>query len=364
MSAQNGRLLAYIGTYTTGKSEGIYIYSMDASGTLHPEGKATGIDNPTFLAIHPTRRYLYAVSEVRDYRGRHSGAVAAYAIDQRTGALSELNRQPSQGVGPCHVNVDATGRCVIVANYESGSIAAFPVQSDGRLGEASEAIQHQGSSITPRRQAGPHAHSTTLTPDNRYALVADLGMDKVMMYQLDAAKGKLSLHLEVKTAPGAGPRHMEFHPNGKFLYLINEIGSTMTAYHYDASSGKLTEIQTLTTLPEGFSGTNSTADVHVHPSGKFLYGSNRGHDSIVIYRIDQATGRLTLVGHQSTQGKKPRNFAIDPSGTFLYAENQDSSTIVAFRIDQSTGKLQPTGEVYDVPNPVCMKFMQGHALDP
>ena len=352
-------LTAYIGTYTTrGKSQGIYTYRMDTStGVLKYAGVATGIDNPSFVAIHPQRRFLYSVSEVRDYRGRHSGAVAAYSINQKTGELTHLNHQPSQGIGPCHVNVDKTGKCVLVTNYASGSVAVFPVQADGSLGEATEAIQHRGSSIVPERQEGPHAHSVNLSPDNRFAFVADLGMDKVMVYRLDPAAGKLTPHQEVSVVPGAGPRHFDFHPNGKYAYLINEIGNTMTAFAYDAGAGKLTELQTLPTLPDGFSGTSHTADVHVHPSGKFLYGSNRGHDSIVIYGIDQRNGKLTLVGHQPTQGKTPRNFAIDPSGTFLHAEHQDSDTIVTFRIDQQTGKLAPTGQVVDVPQPVCLKFV-------
>jgi len=358
MVAQSGRLLAYIGTYTTGESKGIYIYSLDtSSGALEEVGKTTGIENPTFLAIHPGRCYLYSVSEVRDYRGRHSGAVAAYSIDRRSGRLTHLNRQPSQGVGPCHVSVDRSGRFVLVANYESGSIAVFPIQRDGSLGDATEAIQHQGSSVDPRRQKGPHAHSINPSPDNRYMLVADLGLDKLLVYRFDSTAGKLALHQEVRARPGAGPRHLDFHPSGKHAYLINEIDSTMMAFAYDESEGKLTEIQTLPALPEGFSGTNSCADVHVHPSGRFLYGSNRGHDSIVICEIDRRTGKLTTVGHEPSQGRNPRNFAIDPSGTFLFAENQDSSTIVAFRIDRESGRLHPTGLTVEVPNPVCLRFM-------
>jgi len=352
-------LTAFIGTYTTrGKSQGIYIYRMDTStGALKPTGVQSGIDNPSFVAVHPQRRFLYSVSEVRDYRGRHSGAVAAYGINSKTGALTPLNRQPSQGVGPCHVNVDKTGKCVLVANYASGSVAVFPIKADGSLGEASEAIQHRGSSVVKERQEGPHAHSVNLSPDNRFAFVADLGMDKMMVYRLDSAAGKLAIHQEVPVKPGAGPRHFDFHPNGKYAYLINEIGNTMTAFAYDADAGKLTEVQTLPTLPAGFTGTSHTADVHVHPSGIFLYGSNRGHDSIAIYRIDRRNGKLTLVGIEPTQGKTPRNFAIDPSGTFLYAEHQDSDTIVTFKIDQRTGRLTPTGQVTEVPQPVCLKFV-------
>jgi 6-phosphogluconolactonase len=350
--------MAFIGTYTTRGSDGIYAYAMDTStGALERIGSTTGIDNPSFLAVHPRMEHLYSVSEVRDYRGRHSGAVAAYAIDRKTGTLTHLNRQPSHGVGPCHVNVDRTGRFALVANYESGSIAVFPIQPDGSLGEATEAIQHNGSSVNKQRQKGPHAHSINLSPDNRFVFAADLGLDKMLVYRLDTTKGKLELHQEAGVKSGAGPRHFDFHPNGKYAYLINEIDSTMTAFAYDEAGGRLTELQTLSTLPAGWTGSTSTADVHVHPSGKFLYGSNRGHDSIAIYSIDEHTGKLKPTGHESTQGKKPRNFAIDPSGTFLFAENQDSDTIVTFRIDARSGKLQPTGAVTNVPSPVCLKFM-------
>jgi 6-phosphogluconolactonase len=235
----------------------------------------------------------------------------------------------------------------------------YPVQVDGRLGAASDIVQHYGSSVDPERQTAPYAHSVNIDPDNRYALVADLGMDKVMVYRLDLEQGKLvpndppfaSLHA------GAGPRHLAFHPNRKYVYVINELDSTMTAFSYLAEAGELSEIQTLSTLPEGYPGEQSScADIHVAPSGKFVYGSNRGHDSIAIFAVDLATGKLSLVGHESTQGKTPRNFAIDPSGTFLLAANQDSSTVVSFRIDQQTGELHPTGDVAQIPTPVCLKF--------
>jgi 6-phosphogluconolactonase len=257
------------------------------------------------------------------------------------------------------MSVDATGRFVLVANYGSGSVCVLPIGRDGGLGDAADVVQHQGSSVNPRRQQGPHAHSITLDAANRYAFAADLGIDKVMVYRLDTASGKLIPNdppwAQVK--PGAGPRHFDFHPSGKYAYLINELDSTITAFAYDASRGIIREIQTVPTLPADFRGASTCADVHVSPSGKFLYGSNRGHDSIVIFRIDEATGRLSYVGHELTQGKTPRNFAIDPTGTFLLAANQNSDTIVTFRIDQQTGKLTPTGHVAEAPMPVCLKLM-------
>ncbi len=360
MAQQNNEeLLVYIGTYTRGKSEGIYVYRMESStGVLKFASVAKGINNPAFLAIDSQQRYLYAVNE----SGKPSGAVSAFSIDQQTGELTYLNQQSSHGVGPCHLNVDQTGQFVLVANYGSGSVAVLPIQSDGKLGEATDFAQHRGSSVNPRRQSGPHAHSIFLDRTNRFAFAPDLGLDKIMIYQLDLTEGKLKPNDEpwAKVKAGAGPRHFAFHPGGAYGYVINELDSTLTAFTYDEASGRLREIQTVSTLPEGFSGTSYCADVHVSPSGRFIYGSNRGHDSLVIFEINEGTGKLTYVGHEPTQGKNPRNFAIDPAGIFLLAANQDSDTIVTFRIDQQTGKLTPTGHVAEVPTPVCLKFGSGH----
>lgn len=361
MTEQNhGELLVYVGTYTRGRSEGIYVYRMDASsGALELLSKATGVSNPSFLAIHPQRHYLYSVSEISDFAGKPSGAVAAFKIDPKTGDLTRLNQQPSHGAGPCHLSVDKTGQFVLVANYGSGSVAVLPIQDDGQLGEATDFIQHQGSSVDPRRQVGPHAHSVTLDPTNRYAFVADLGLDKIMIYRLDLSQGKLKPNDEpwAQVKAGAGPRHFDFHPNGKYAYLINELDSTMTGFTYDGTRGRLSEIQTVSTLPDGFEDTSYCADIHVSPSGKFVYGSNRGHDSIVIFESDEGTGKLTYVDHESTQGETPRNFAIDPTGTFLLAANQNGDTVVTFRMDQQTGRLMPTGHVAEVPTPVCLKML-------
>ena len=353
-------MLVYIGTYTTKGAEGIYVYSFDPScGELTFSSKVTGIENPTFLAIDPQQRYLYAANEVGTFDGKPSGAVSAFSIDPKTGKLTYLNEQLSHGTSPCHLNVDQTGQFVLVANYGSGSVSILPIEDDGRLGEASDFIQHEGSSVNPERQQGPHAHSITIDPTNRYAFAADLGLDKILVYQLDLSQGKLHPHDEpwVSVHAGAGPRHFAFHPNLKYAYVINEIDSTMTAFTYDQSRGTLQEMQTVPALPEGFTGTSYCADVHVSPSGKYVYGSNRGHDSIVILRVDSATGTLRYVGHQATQGKWPRNFAIDPTGSYLLAANQDSDTVVTFHIDEQTGILAPTGHVASVPAPVCLKMI-------
>ncbi|CAN5530711.1 6-phosphogluconolactonase [soil metagenome] len=360
------KTLVYIGTYTgarahvAGKAEGIYVYQFDSvSGALTPVSKATGIVNPSFLTIDPQQRYLYAVSEVVEANGKPGGGVSAYAIDGKTGELTFLNEQSTRGTDPCYVSVDKTGQYLLVANYTSGSVGIYPILEDGQLGALSDFVQHEGSSVNPQRQQGPHAHSIVIDPANRYAFAPDLGMDKVVIYQLDLPNGKLLPNEPpfVQVAPGAGPRHFDFHPSRQYAYVLNEIGSTVTAFAYDEDRGALTEIQTVPTLPADFTGNNGTADLHVHPSGKFLYGSNRGHDSIAIFTIDESTGQLTVAGHESTQGKTPRNFAIDPTGHFLLAANQNTDTIVTFQIDQQTGQLTPTGQIAPVPTPVCLKLI-------
>lgn len=359
MEAAGKTVTVYVGTYTAGtESKGIYRFTLDLdTGQLTPAGEPAAAANPSFLAFHPSGRFLYAVSEVRDFEP-NAGAVSAFAIDPKTGALTLLNQQSSKGPGPCHLSLDKDGKNVLVANYGGGSVAVLPVQADGRLKTSSTLLQHLGSSVNPRRQAAPHAHSINLDPVNRYALVADLGLDKVFVYRFEAGAGTLLPHdpQSFQTAPGAGPRHLAFRPGGANAYVINEMTSTVTALRWDAANGELTEIQTLSTLPEGFSGDNSTAEVVVSPDGKFLYGSNRGHDSIAIFAIDQASGRLTPVGHQPTLGKTPRNFAIDPSGAYLLAANQGSDTLAVFRIDRATGRLTPVGAPVSVPRPVCVRM--------
>jgi 6-phosphogluconolactonase len=357
-------LTAFIGSYTRrlphvdGKGQGIYRAGLNAAtGTLSDVTLAAELDNPTFLAIAPDRKTLYAIGETEEFNGQFGGSVSAYAIDPGTYALTLLNRQPSRGGFACHLSLDATGRTAIVANYGSGSVAAFPIEADGRLGALSDFIQHTGSGPNPARQQGPHAHQAMLSPDNRFVFVNDLGADKVMIYALDAARGKLTPAGSATLHPGAGPRHLDFHPNGRFAFVINELDATLTAFAYDSAAGALTHIHTVPTLPPGATAPPSCADVHAHPNGRFVYGSNRNHDSIAIFAVDAASGRLAPIGHEPTQGAQPRNFALTPDGRFLLAENQDSDTIVSFRIDPERGTLTPTGDVARVPTPVCLKLL-------
>jgi 6-phosphogluconolactonase len=351
--------LVYVGTYTrSGQSDGIQVFERDpASGKLSHLHSIPEVD-PSFLAFAPDRRFLFAVSELRLMDGAESGHVVSYAIDQDTGNLAQLSRQPTGGGEPCHLTTDPSGKHLLVANHEDGSVAVFPIDADGKLGPASHKEQHEGSGPGPTQQ-GPHAHFVTFDPTRQRIMVNDKGIDKIMIYRLDAETGTLSpndppfatLHA------GAAPRHLAFHPNGRYAYVNGEADLTITAFAYDGATGALTELHYLSTLPEGTTGERlSTAQILVEPSGRFVYVSNRGHDSIAIFAIDQATGRLTAVGHEPTQGRTPRNFAIDPSGTFLYAANQNGNTIVHFKIDPQTGHLMPTGDVTEVGGPVCILF--------
>ena len=349
----------YIGTYTRGASKGIYQCHFDpASGKLGSPVLAAETANPSFLAFHPSGRYLYAVGEVADFGGQRSGAVSAFRVDCSSGALELINQQPSGGRGACHLTVDPTGKNVLVANYGGGSVAVLPIEEGGRLARASAFVQHEGSSVNPRRQRGPHAHAIEVDPTGRFAMVPDLGLDKVMVYRFDAVRGSLTPNepASARVRPGAGPRHLAFHPNGRFAYVINEMASTITAFAYDAGRGTLLEIQTIGTLPERFDGDNTTAEIAVHPSGRFLYGSNRGHDSIAVFAIDANSGTLTPVEYESTQGRTPRYFGLDPTGEFLLAANQNSDSVVVFRVDSPSGRLSPTGYKIQIPSPVCVVF--------
>jgi 6-phosphogluconolactonase len=354
--------LVYIGTYTEqgSTSKGIYAYRFDPSNAqLTSIGLAAQTTNPSFLAVHPNHRFLYAVNEVGNYKGGKSGGVSAFSINRATGKLTLLNEVASKGADPCYISVDKTGNYVLVANYTGGSIAVFPVLEDGRLGEASASVQHTGHGTNPQRQEGPHAHSIDLSPDNRFAIVNDLGLDETLVYKFDSAKGSITANDPpfAAAAPGAGPRHFAFHPKGKFAYVIDEMGSTISVFQYDAAGGVLHSVQTISTLPKDFSGHNDDAEIELHPSGKFLYASNRGHDSIAVYAIDSNQGTLTLLEDVPTKGASPRNFAMDPTGTILFAANEKSDNIVLFRIDTKTGRLTPTGEVLDISQPVCVKFV-------
>jgi len=369
---ENKELLAYVGTYTEkilfgtgqifeGQGEGIHIYKMDpATGSLTPHHTAGKIKNPSYLAFHPTDRFLYAVNELKSYKGEATGTLSAFTLDPQDGRPEFINMVATHGTDPCHVTVDRGGKFALVANFANGSIAVLPIRKDGGLEEASEVIQHRGSSLDPVRQSGPHAHSVTLDASNRFAYVPDLGLDKLMIYRFDPERGKLETHEQgwLETKPGAGPRHFVFHPNNKHAYLINELDSTIANLAYAEQKGTVEEIQTVPTLPQAFQGNSSCADIMVDPTGQFLYASNRGHDSIAIFRIEGSTGELALIGHESTRGKTPRNFTIDPSGTFLFAANQDDDTIVCFRIDHRSGRLTFSGQVTDAPTPVCVKILE------
>jgi 6-phosphogluconolactonase len=368
---KEGNMLVFVGTYTEpilfgtgkilqGKGEGIYAFRLDeSSGGLEPVAKTTGVTNPSYLAFDASRRFLYAVNELKVYEDRPSGTVSAFAVDAKTGWLRFLNKRLTHGTDPCHVLVDDARKHVFVANFMSGSVCVLPVRDDGSLGEASDFIQHQGSGIDPARQKGPHAHSVTLDATNRFAFVPDLGLDRLMTYRLDARRGMLEANTVpwIKMKPGAGPRHVAFHPGGKFAYLVNELDSTIAALSYDKQAGAFEHLETVPTLPAGFSGASTCADIQVSPKGTHVYASNRGHDSIVIYRIEGRSGKLSYVGHQPTGGQTPRSFGIDPAGRFLLAANQDSDTIVSFYIDAGDGTLEPTGQVMAVPTPVCIKFL-------
>jgi 6-phosphogluconolactonase len=358
--AASGHLWVYVGTYTGKDSKGIYRFDFDlASGKLSNRELAGETVNPSFLAIHPNRRFLYAVNEIADFGGKQAGAVTAFALDPQSGKLARLNQQSSGGAAPCHLVVDKAGKHVLAANYGGGSAVVLPILADGRLGEATDFVQHKGTGTNPQRQEGPHAHSINLDSPNRHAVVADLGLDKVLIYRFDEAKGKLSPNDPpfVALPPGSGPRHFAFHPNGRNAYVINELASTVTAFDYNADRGVLKPVQTVSTLPPGSNPSNSTAEVQVHPSGRFLYGSNRGFNTIAVFAIDPQTGELRPVGQQGHRIKTPRNFGIDPTGQYLIVANQDGNSLVVFRIDPGTGELKPTGAVADVPTPVCVKMM-------
>jgi len=357
------KYLFYVGTYTEegSKSKGIYAYRFDAdTGEIAELGLAAETTNPSFVALHPNGRFLYAVNEVGNYRGPDSGGVSAFSIDRATGKLTFLNEVASRGADPCYITVDKTGKYVLVANYTGGSLAVFPVLEDGTLGEASAFIQHSGHGANPKRQEKAHAHSIDLSPDNRLAMVDDLGLDELLVYKFDSSKGSLTPNSPpfVKLDAGAGPRHLALSPSGKFAYVVAEMQSTVTVLSNDSDSGTPHRLQTISTLPKSFTGQNDDAEIQMYPSGKFLYASNRGSDTIAVFAVDSSKGTLTPIEYTPTQGKIPRSFGIDPTGKFLFAENQKSDNVVVFGIDAKTGHLTPTGKVLDVGSPVCVKFLK------
>lgn len=350
--------LVYIGTYTQGsESEGIYLFNFDdETGEITPAGTAGISTNPSFLALHPQKNLLVAVGETRDFNDAKSGSLAAFKIDPATGKLTELNRVPSSGGSPCHLVIDQAGKHVLVANYSGGNVSVVRIGEDGKLGKRTAFIQHEGSSVNKARQEAPHAHSINLDRDNKRAFAADLGTDELIVYDFDKTKGTLERSGAVKVDPGSGPRHLAIHPGGGHLYLLNELKSTLTVISYDPESGATKRLQTISTLPKNYDGRNGTAEVQITPDGKFLYASNRGHDSLACYKIDANSGKLTLVEIEPTGGKAPRNFGIHPGGKFIIAANQGSDTLKVFAIDQATGELEDTGHGAKCPKPVCVTY--------
>ena len=351
--------LAYVGTYTTdGRSEGIYRLRLDTgTGALRLDGVAAKAANPSYLTLHPNGRVLYAVNELSEFGGEPTGAVSAYGINRASGALTLLNQQPSHGKAPCYVSVDRGGRVVLVANYGGGSIATIPVRRDGGLATARSVVRHAGTGADPVRQAAPHAHCILPDPANRYVLAVDLGVNAVLTYRLDSQTGAISVVAPgAATKPGAGPRHLTFHPNGRFAYVVNELDSTLSVFAYDGEHGALNEVQVTAASPGGTVPDNHPADIHVAAGGRHLYTSNRGDDTIAVFVIDPASGQVTPVQQIASGGRSPRNFALDPTGRFLVAANQRSDAIVSFRVDAESGRLTPTGSSVELAAPVCVRF--------
>jgi len=350
--------LVLVGTYTRGASKGIYAHKFNAAtGQLTPLGLAAEIENPSYLVIHPNRRWVFATGETAQYQKERSGSVSAFSLDEATGKLTLLNTISSRGAAPCHLSIDKTGRYLLGVNYTGGSTFMAPIGADGRLGAVKVAMQHRGASVNEGRQKEPHAHSVNISANNKYAVAADLGTDEMIVYHLDAKRGALTLRNEpLKLKAGLGPRHFAFHPRGKYAYSVNELASSVTAMTWDASAGLLKDIETLSTLPAGYTGTSYCAEIVVHPNGKHLYASNRGHHSLAVFDIDAATGKLTAKGQVPTGGEWPRNFNIDPSGQYVIAANERSDSLVVFRIG-ADGGLTPSGVKVANGAPVCVKFL-------
>jgi len=349
----------YVGTYTESKSKGIYGYRFDAAtGQLTPLGLKAEIKDPSFVVTDPKRHFLYAVSEIGN-DGKPNGIVSSFAIDAKNGDLRLLNRVNSGGGGPCHLMVDRTGRILFVANYGSGDVSAFALNEDGSIGKQTGSNHHRGSGINQLRQEGPHPHEVILSHDDRFLFVPDLGTDTISVYKVDAVKGTFAPNdpASASVKPGSGPRHLVLSGDGKIVYLICEMGSSVDVFSFDATKGSLTFVQTISTLPSGFTRENDSAEVQIDATGRFLYASNRGHDSIAVFAIDPRRGTLTKIQTVPTQGKTPRNFVIDPTGKYLLAANQDSDQIVVFAVDQRSGKLTPTKTSSAIPSPASLVFV-------
>lgn len=360
-----GRMRVYVGTWNQAganppsQKEGIFWFNFDTeSGRLDLAGAADAGPNPAFLTFSADGRYLYAINEVTSFQGKEGGGVSAFAVD-KSGSLTHLNSQPTFGGHPCYISLDRSGRWAMVSNYRSGNVVVYPIGTDGRLGVFSVRIQHEGKGSNPARQEGPHAHSIQADPSNRWVLAADLGLDQVRVYALGTDKGTLTPHTQpaIQLHAGAGPRHLDFHPNGRWLYIINELDSTVAFFETDLETGRFHHRQTLSTLPGDYEGEKWAADIHVHPSGRFVFASNRGHDSIAILKVDPARGELELAGLAPSGGRTPRNFAISPGGEWLLVANQDANNLVALRVDTASGQLSATGDEVNIPAPVCVRFM-------
>lgn len=361
LAAESNQKIVYVGTYTNHGSNGIYAYRFDAStGEVTSIGLAAETPQPSWVIFSSDGKYLYAANEMQDFQGQKSGAVSSFAT---TGSakLTFLNQLASRGADPAYITLDHTGKYLIAANYTGGNLTIFPIEKDGKIGTASDFVQHKGSGVNKERQEGPHPHEVVISPDNRFALVPDLGLDEVVIYPFDPSKGKFGTPHVQKVAPGEGPRHAAFSKDGKFFYLMTEMGSKVIVFSYDKANGALKELQTISCLPSNFKGENTGAEAEVHPSGKFLYVSNRGdNNSIAVFGIDSKTGKLKLVQIEPTQGKTPRHFAIDPTGKWLLAENQDSDSIVSFRIDPANGRLTDSGHKVEISSPTCIQFAPEH----
>ena len=358
--------ILYVGTYTAGESKGIYAYRYDAdTGSLQALGLAAATENPSFLVSDRTHKHLYAVNETGNFEGKSSGAVTAFSIDTKTARLSRLGQVASEGADPCYISIDRSGKYLLVANYTGGTVAVLPILPGGKLGEASSVVADKGTlGPNKERQEKPHAHWIEASARNRFAYVSDLGLDRVLIYKFDAATGKLSRgesgsagsdFFSAQLAPGTGPRHVAFSANGKYMYVLGELDATVTVFANNNETYR--SIQKIPSLPKDFSGQNTAAEIVIHPSGKFLYTSNRGADSITEFSIDHATGKLSLIGHVSTFGKAPRHFTLDPTGTRLFVANQDTGNIVEYNVDANTGKLSRTGKMEAVPSAVCLVFV-------
>ncbi len=351
--------LVFISAFASGDKAGIHAFAFDTkNGVLKPLHRTADLQNPFFISISRDKRFLYAI-HAEKFGGNEDEFVAAYALEGRSGQLKRLNQQSARGTASCYLDADATGKSVLVANYASGSVAALPVRADGSLGEAASFVQHSGSSADPERQKGPNAHSIVISPDNRFALAADLGIDKILIYRLDAATATLTANEAqpfAKLQPGSGPRHLTFHPDGKHVYVINELKNTVTVFDYATDAGTLTERQTMTTLPAGFSGKSYTADLKITPDGRFLYGTNRGHDSIAAYRIAE-DGKLSLIGIEPSLGKGPQNLLITPDGRWLLCANMPGNSVIVFRIDATSGHIKPEGDPVSMPMPSCIRWL-------